>query len=223
MRALFLSLAIAIGTFAGMAKNADKCDTIISARHAFVEMPGAMLDILDRSTRLDMLDYYDADSLWMAPNALDGHSVFKTVTQDFIEVQITDVSTLQIRILPKVGKSGSLVATCYTIASDGVSNDSELRFFDACMKELPVKNFFRPLKLKDFFDLPKGSLTSMREIEEMVPFSTVEYKLEADKPEITARLTVKEYINQDDIKILELFQKPPLHFKWDGKKFEPLK
>lgn len=223
MRALFLFLAIAIGTMAGMANNVAKCDTVISARRAFVEMPDAMLDILDRSTRLDMLDYYDADSLWKAPNALDGHSVLKMVTQDFIEVQVTDVTTLQIRVFPRAGKGSCIVATCYTIASDGVSNDSELRFFDACMKELPAKDFFKPLKLQDFFDIPKGSLTSMNEIREMVPFSTVEYNLEADKPEITAHLTVKEYINQDDIKILELFQKPLLRFEWNGKKFVPLK
>lgn len=221
MRTLLLTLTIVCGTLAGFAKDSAVGDTI-SVRRAFVEMPGSILDLINRSTRLDMLDYYDADSLWMAPNALEGRSVLKKVTSDFIELQITDVSTLQIKVLPLKGK-GDVVAACYTIASANASNDSELRFFDASMQELPTKDFFKPLRLKDFFDIPKGSLTSMDEIREMVPFPTVEYNLEADKPELTARLTVKEYINQDDIKILELFQKPQLRFEWDGKKFVPLK
>lgn len=222
MRALLLSLAIALCSVTGLAKSPVVGGDTISVRRAFVEMPGSILDLLNKSTRLDMLDYYDADSIWMAPNALEGRSVLRKVTPDFIEVQITEVSTLQIKVLPWKGK-GDVVAICYTIASASASNDSELRFFDSSMKELPTKNFFKPLRLKDFFDIPKGSMTSMDEIKKMVPFPTVEYNLEADKPAITARLTVKEYINQDDIKILELFQRPLLRFEWDGKKFEPLK
>ncbi len=222
MRALLLSLTMIIGAATGVAYASPAGSDTISVRRAFVEMPGSILDLINQSTRLDMLDYYDADSLWMAPNALEGRSVLKKVTPDFIEVQITDVSTLQIKVLPWKGK-GDVVAVCYTIASASASNDSELRFFDASMKELPAKNFLKPLKLKDFFDIPKGSLTSMDEIREMVPFPTIEYNLAADSQDLTARLTVKEYINQDDIKILELFQKPLLHFQWDGKKFEPLK
>ncbi len=222
MRALLLSLSIVISAVGGVAFASPAGSDTISVRRAFIEMPGSILDLINSSTRLDMLDYYDADSLWMAPNALEGRSALKKVTSDFIEVQITDVSTLQIKVLPWKGK-GDVVAVSYTIASASASNDSELRFFDASMQELPAKDFLKPLKLKDFFDIPKGSQTTMDEIREMVPFPTVEYNLSADSGELTARLTVKEYINQDDIKILELFQKPLLRFRWDGKKFEPLK
>ena len=222
MRSLLFPIMIVIAAVLGQANAANTVGDTISVRRAFIEMPGSILDLLSRSTRLDMLDYYDADSLWMAPNALDGRSVLRKVTSDFIELQITSVSTLQIKVLPLKGK-GDIVAVCYTIDSADASNDSELRFFNSQMQELPAKNFFKPLQLKDFFNIPKGSLTTMGEIRQMVPFPTVEYKLEAGNADLTARLTVKEYINQDDIKILELFQRPKLTFGWDGKKFVQMK
>lgn len=190
----------------------------ISARRAFVEMPADVLDLLNTSTRLDMLDYFDADSIWSAPNTMEGRSELKSVTPDFIEVRLTAVSTLQIKTLP-LKKGGDVVATSYTIDSDGSSADSRLRFFDADMSLLPSNKFFKEPQLKNFFNIPRGSLTTMKEIEQIVTFPTVRYDLSADSTTLKATLTVGEYVDADNRKIIELFMVPTIEYEWDGKMF----
>ena len=61
--------------------SAEKADTI-SLRRAFIDFPSPALDLLTRSMRLDMLDYYEADSIYRVKNALEGLSSLDTVATD---------------------------------------------------------------------------------------------------------------------------------------------
>ncbi|MDE5796892.1 MAG: DUF3256 family protein, partial [Muribaculaceae bacterium] len=74
------------------ASGASRGDTI-SARRAFVELPATTLDLLPHDTRLDMLDYFDVDSIYRAPNTMDGRSWLETVTPNYVKLVMTSVST----------------------------------------------------------------------------------------------------------------------------------
>ena len=50
-----------------------------TAAKAFVTAPQTVLPLLDSTTRLDMLDYYEADSIYRVKNALEGLSSLDTV------------------------------------------------------------------------------------------------------------------------------------------------
>ncbi len=218
MRHWLMTLLLAMFLPLSLVAGAPMDNDTISVRRAFVEMPPDVLDLLNTSTRLDMLDYFDADSIWSAPNTMEGRSELKSVTPDFIAVQLTAVSVLQIKTLP-LKKGGDVVATSYTIDSEGNSADSRLRFFGADMSLLPLNKFFKEPKLKDFFNIPRGSLTTMKEIEQIVTFPTIRYDLSADSSTLKATLTVGEYVDADNRKIIELFMVPTIEYQWDGKMF----
>lgn len=197
---------------------AAPADTI-SVERAFVEIPAKTLDLLSRSARLDMLDYYAADSIYQAPNAMEGLSSLKTVGKDYIALRITPVTTLQLKVL-KDKKGNDVVMSVYTVGADGQAPDSDVRFYSVRMEELPVAKYFVYPKLADFFEIPKGSLTKMKEIESLIPFPTIEYVADSDSSDLKARLTVGEFMTQDDYNIVKLFLRPEITLRWDGSKYK---
>ncbi len=187
----------------------------ISAREAFVKLPLGTLDLLRRSTRLDMLDYFDADSIWQAPNAMEGSSHLIDVTPDYLKASITDVSTLTVRTLPS--PAGTIVMTLYTVGTPEEGPDTEIRFFDAAMNPLETRKFISTPEVKDFLDIPKG--VNRKEIESLIPFPTVEWSVAKESPTLTGRMTLGNHLPLESSETVSKYLRPALTWTWNGKKF----
>ena len=219
---LFLILILSMAASqSSSAKSAVSPDTI-SARRAFVEIPATVLDLLSKSTRLDMLDFWDVDSVYNAVNQMEGLSHLNEVTPDFLEVVITPVSTMQFKIL-KDKKGNDLVMTIYTVGGGREAKDSEIKFYDTSLQELDSSKLLELPELKEFFEIPRSSITKMKEIEEMIPFYTVCYQAAPGVDTVTGKLTIGQYMSEDDYHIVKLFEKPEIKMVWDGKKLKPSK
>lgn len=216
-----LTLAFLLAMSAALpmaAKEPEQGDTI-SVRRAFLEMPETLLDIVNRRTRSDMLIYYDADSLWKAPNAVEGISVLEKVTPDYLALKITDVSRMAIKVLPYGKKGSEIVAAAYTITTPDSVADTELRFFDSRMRQLPTYTYLQAPEMKDFFSVPKGAKISLKDIDNIVPFPTVEYTLHPGSGELTARMTSLGTLSKENRTLVEPYLRKELTYEWDGKKF----
>lgn len=192
-------------------KNAGK----FAVRDLFVELQSPALEILKKTTRLDMLDYWDADSVYKATNAMEGLSWLEDVTPGYLKLRITPVSTLELKVLPV--KKGNVVMAIYTVGGESQAEDSQIDFYDEKGTLLDTKKYFSAPDLSRFFDIPKGSLTSMKEIREMIPFPTVAYSASPDNDGLKARLTVGEYMDVDNYNIIKLFLKPEITLPWKNK------
>lgn len=199
-------------------KGENTADSLFTARKVFENLNASSLELLPTSTRLDMLDYWDVDSVYRASNAMAGLSWLENVTKDYLKVRITSVSTLEIKILPL--KKGHIAMTVYTVGDDAQAQDSEIKFYDEELQPLPTEKYFEMPPLKDFFEIPKGSATKMKEIEEMIPFPTMAFSASPKNDNIEARLTVEQYINQDDWNIARLFVKPHITLTWHKDKYK---
>lgn len=220
MKKLLFAVILTMVAALGQAKDVSKSDTI-SIRRAFVDLPVNVLDLLNRTTRLDMLDYYDVDSIYSAPNTMEGISRLDTVAPDYLKLQLTDVSTLAIKLL-KDKKGRDIVMTLYTIGGQGQAPDTEVCFFDASLQELQKDKYFKLPQLSDFFSIPKGSATTMKEIKEMVPFPTMEYFAYSGSDVVDVKLTIEAYVDQDDYNIMKLFLLPTVAYRWDGSRFKKI-
>lgn len=192
---------------------------ITTAREAFTYLDIPALDLLKRTTRLDMLDYLDADSVYKASNAMGGLSWIEQCTPDYIKLQLTPVSTLELKMLP-TKKDGVVTMAIYTVGGDSQAEDSQITLTDEKLHPLETDKFFKAPELKDFFDIPKGSLTSMKEIKEMIPFPTVAYSASPDSNDLTARLTVEKFMNLDDWNIVKLFLRPSISVRLKNIKYQ---
>ena len=206
----------------GLARPAEEEDkaeerTVTTARDAFTYLNLRALEILKRTTRLDVLDYWDADSIYKATNAMKGESWIENCTPDYMRVRLTPVSTLELKMLP-TKKDGMLTMVIYTVGGEAQAEDSRIIFTDEKLHLVETEKHFKTPKIERFFDIPKGSLTSMKEIKEMIPFPTVVYEASPTDYSIKARLTVGEYMNIDDYNIVKLFLRPEVSMTWNEKK-----
>lgn len=221
-------LVSAIAVFNGELSAQDKAqvssakknpaDSVLNARLVFEKLQSSALEILPLSTRLDMLDYWDVDSVYKASNAMEGLSWLESVSPSYLKVRITPVSVLEIKILP--AKKDNIFMTVYTVGDNIQSQDSDIKFYDAGFNELPFDKHMEMPRVKDFFEIPKGSATKMKEIEEMIPFPTITFNANPENDNLEARLTVEKYMNQDDWNIVKLFAKPGIIMEWKKEKYK---
>lgn len=181
-------------------------DDALSARKVFEKIQSPALETLRQSTRLDMLDYWDADSVFKAKNEVKGESWLLDVSPRYLKVQVSPVSTYEIKLLP--AKKGDMVMTVYTVGSDTQARDSRVDFYDASLSPLDAAKYFKTPRLKDFFEIPKNADVNMADIAEVIPFKTVEYTVSPDEDVITARLTVATFLSEENRKLIEKYLKP---------------
>lgn len=198
---------------------ADNAGQKLTALKVFSNLPEKILDMVSPSSRIYMTSYWsERDSIYTAKNALDGNTRFTKVTDNYLKVQLSDVSTFEIKLLSTT-KGDTIVATSYTVCSDQAAADSRLQFFNSKLETIPTKKIITLPKLKNFFKIPKGSQTTIKEIEQTIPFETIEYTLLPDSDTLTAKLTASKYLSSDDYNIIHLFEIPQIDYIWNGKKF----
>lgn len=193
----------------------------VTAGDVFVNLPLKTLDILKKSTRLDMLDYYAADSIYKAVNGMEGISELVKVTPKFLDVRITPVTTMQIGVFEKSGKKSPVAIVAYTIESERQAADTDITFLDRDMNELPREKYLEYPDIIDFFNVHEKSDKEM--IEDLVPFPTIKFTMNPVNKDLTAVLTVGEFMGRENYDKIKPLMKPSLLFRWNGKKYEPVK
>lgn len=217
-----MAAALTVAAFPAFSKQkvVEAVDTLTLER-AFADLPVRSMDLLNRSTRLDMLDYLRADSLLVATNTMGGTSQIEKASKDYLRVRLTPVSTIELAILPyRDPKSPRIAMVIYTIGSAEEAPDSDIAFYDGSMRLMERDRLFPEPQLKEFFEIPKGSQTSMKEIREMIPFPAAEYTLTPDPMTLTGRLSVAPLLSVEDRKLVELFLRPGLTWHWDGRRWK---
>ena len=164
-----------------------------------------------------MLDYWDADSIYEAKNVLDGVSSLASVTPDYLRVNITPVSTLEIKLLP-ISKTDNVVMTLYTVGGKGTARDTSVAFYDTSLHPIDGSSLFTAPALKRFFAIPKGSGVTMQEIEEAIPFATVVYKASAENNDVQARLTAGDYLSVEANELIAPYLQKNVTLTWKGAK-----
>ncbi len=192
----------------------------LNAYEAFLNLPDDLLPIIDKSARFEMLEYYLVDSIYNSTNQLNGQSHIDTLSNDYIHIAISKASDLSLKILSGK-KNEKIIAAIYTYY--GPAADSKLYFLDESFNKIETKKYFKAPKIKEFFYIPKGSITKMEELEEMISFPTIKYTFIPGSNDIKLELTVGEHINQDDYNIMRLFLLPGLTYEWQNGKYKKQK
>lgn len=210
-----LSMALLLSaTLSAVAKTVDAGDSLTAPR-VLADIPLEVLDMLRVSARLDMIDYYEQlDSLHTVNDALGGNSRLEMVAPDYLKLSVTPVSTLEIKILPY--KKRDIVMTLYTTGGEGVAKDTEVAFFDADLRPLPVDKFLKRPAIADFFNLKESDI-SEKELMDILPFMAVEYSIGSEETPLRASLTTQEVLSEETKEILTPILKPSLTAEWKDK------
>lgn len=182
-----------------------------SLRSLFMSAPDEVLPLLSENSRADCLDFFDAGMEARVTNRLDGKSTLRVLTDDYLFLQTTSASSLQIKMLHVVGGDSIL---CVVRSVKAEAEDSHVTFYDLSWKELPAASLFSEPSVEDFF----LSRESAAEHIDKCDIYLVKYLLSGEEPVLVAEYTMPSYMDVDDRALVSPLLKRIL-YRWNGKRF----
>ena len=187
-------------------------------RSVFISMPDSVAPLLTKVNREDCVDFLDSNMKAVVRNRFDKESELKTLTKDYLLMQMTASSTMEMRLLP-MNDSVKVICVVRTVQTD--VPDSDVRFYDTTWKELPADDYFS-LPPEDAFYLPADSIGKVQDkVRKMADMYLVKYSLSVERPILEAEYTTPGYLNEEDRKeLLKYLRKEPLVLEWKNGRFE---
>lgn len=205
MKKLLLIVALLTGALTSMAQ--------LTAADAFTSAPQGIFPLLDRNTRLDMVDYVKNGMSTPSQNNLQGRSAITEITPETLTVKMSDSSAAQIAVLP--GQKGQIIALINTVATPGL--DSSIRFFDSSWKPLDGATYFTKPDWKEWMT-DEGRENEV-EVTMQVPFMLASYHIDPASSALTLTNNLSRFLDKDVYSMLESYLRPSLTYSWNGKKF----
>ena len=187
-------------------------------RSVFISMPDSVAPLLTKVNREDCVDFLDSNMKAVVRNRFDKESELKTLTKDYLLMQMTASSTMEMKLLP-MNDSVKVICVVRTVQTD--VPDSDVRFYDTTWKELPADGYFS-LTPEDAFYLPTDSIDEeLEKVRKKADVYLVKYSLSAERPVLEAEYTTPDYLNEEDRKELQKYlRKEPLVLEWKNGRFE---
>jgi len=150
---------------------------------------------------------------------MNGRSTLKTLTRDYLFLQTTERSTLEIRFLPLI--NNTLIACAITTVYAPVA-ESRVEFFSAEWQPLPSTALWTPAHTNSFIkaDIDRSS-NDFQTAMSYIDIELVHYRLNPDNMIMEARFTTPDYLSREEREKLKIFLKDSTNvFYWEAGRFE---
>ena len=194
-------------------------------RELFAEEPDDIFILLPKSTRLDMLDYFDVGKMVKVENSLSsGKKVSRLlkVTDSSIDVAVTQSSQVSMTLLTSA-KADSVIAVVQTYQVPYF--DSQISFYDVDWNKLNTSKYFDAPTVKSFI-LPGTDKKIVNDILQSVKFSLISYSIEqADNGHVTltASLNLEGVMVKEDYDRIKDYLSKTIVYRLSNLKFKPTK
>lgn len=186
----------------------------LTAAGAFADAPASVFPLVERSARLDMIDYFNHGMDTPTPNVYSGQARITSLTPERLTMEMTEASSYEIDLLPAA--SDTLIAVISTVASP--QPDSRIAVYSRDWKNnLTTTTFSRPTLESWLTDAGKKS---RGEVEALVPFLLISYAYDPANRTLTLTNNTKAFLSADVYEIVAPYLKPALTYSWTGKRFE---
>ncbi len=185
----------------------------LTAADAFTSAPQNIFPLLDRNTRLDMVDYVKSGLSTPSQNSLQGRSAITEISPESLTVKMSDSSAAQVAVLK--GQKGDIIALISTVATPGL--DSSIRFFDSSWQPLDGAAMFTKPGWKEW--LTDAGHDNKEEVTMQVPFMLASYRIDPATSELTLTNNLARFLDKDVYSMIESYLRPSLTYSWNGKKF----
>ena len=184
----------------------------------FIAMPDSITPLLSQVNKEDCVDFLDSNMKAEVTNRFGGKTEMKVLTDDYVLMQTTPGSTLEMKLFP-VNDSTKVVCMVKTVCASAC--DSEIRFYASdWSKELSKDDFLQQPDVEAFY-LPQDSITEEYAlIRKKTDMDLMKASLSKDATSLTFIYTTPEYMNKDDReKLLPYLRKEPIVLQWQDGKF----
>lgn len=186
----------------------------------FVIMPDQYVPQLENAWRKDLIELYNAGKEATLKNTMEGVSTLKKLTDDYLLLQVTERSTVEMKLFPLVNDT---YVVCMVTTVYGPVPDSRVEFFTTDWKPLEPADFYEPVTAGWFVrdDADRNS-TAFVEASSYLDLNLMKYSLSPDSQTLTAEYTTPQYLSAAERKRVEPFLKnTPRVYTWEKFHFNP--
>lgn len=184
----------------------------------FSNMPDEHIPYLETAWRKDLIDLYNAGKTASLKNTMEGTSALLKLTDNYLFLQATERSTIEMRLLPLINNTHIICMVTTVYAPVG---DSRVSFFTTDWQPLDANELLTPINGNWFLkeDADK-SANAYKDIVARLDMELIQYKLSPDSLTLTASYSTPLYLNQEERKKLKPYLKEtPRVFTWESSRF----
>lgn len=185
----------------------------------FVAMPDEYVPQLEDAWRKDLVDLYNSGENAQLKNNMNGTSRLVKLTKDYLLLESTERTTLELKLLPLVNNT---FVICKIITVKAPVADSRIAFFSPDWKPLNASDLLEPVTARWFIreDADKESM-AFQESTSRLDMDLFEYKLSPDDYTLTQIYTTPQYTDKETQKKLKSFLKDsPKVYTWTKSYFK---
>lgn len=201
-------LTLSIAAFLSLAAQA------VTMQEVFLNMPPSMLPTLPKTSRQDLVDFITNNRTAVMPAAFGNQMVLKTFSDDFLMLETSPVSSLQLKLLP-LGDTTRVVAFVHTVR--GPMSNSRLLFIDPSWQPVPAlqQPVFKPA---DFLSESNDSLANCFQTDGIRFFMTFHFDAATTDLKVTHSLV--DDASAENLAPYRGVLKDTLILHWTGMGFE---
>lgn len=205
MKRLFLSILLCVFVWGMKAQEMDA---------VFVAMPDQYVPQLENAWRKDLIDLYNSGKEAKLKNTMNGFSILKKLTDDYLLLQVTERSTVEMKLLPLVNDT---YVVCMITTVYGPVPDSQVEFFTTDWKPLDSADLYTPVPVEWFIkDDADKNRTAFIEATARLDMDLRKYSLSPDDQTLTVEYTTPQYLTETERKQMEPFLKnTPKVYTWE--------
>lgn len=117
-------------------------------RDVFAAMPDSVLNLMTKNNRLDCIDFIENNMEAKVRNRFDGYTVLKTMTDDYLDLQLTASCRVEMKLLPV---ADSLNYICMVRTYSAPEQESMVTMYTQDWKPLPKEKYLTAPAYADFW------------------------------------------------------------------------
>lgn len=185
----------------------------------FVKMPADVIIQLEEAWRKDLVDLYKSGKTATLQNTMQGKSSLLKLTDDYLLLQSTERSTVEMKLLPLVNNTHII---CMITTVSAPVADSRVLFFTTDWSPVSSEGLYTPVA-DDWFWKEYADHASVEyfEAKDQLDMSLIKYSLHAENTSLTAEYTTPLYLDEESRdKVVAWLKKEPKEYKWKLGRFE---
>ena len=188
-------------------------------KSVFVSMPDSITPLLTQVNKEDCIDFLDSGMKAEVTNRFGNKAEMKVLTDDYVLMQTTASSTLEMKLLP-VNDTTQVICMVRTVCASAC--DSEIRFYASdWSKELPASEYFQRPDAGRFYVVPDSLSDEYVLIRKKADMHLMKAVLSKDDTSLSFQHTTPGYLSREDReKLLPYLRKETVVLQWKNGKFE---
>jgi hypothetical protein len=189
------------------------------AKQYFVSMPDTILPLLTEINRADCIDFLESNMRAIVTNRLDGKSEMTTLTDNYIEIKLSEQSSWQMKVLA-LNDSTQVLCTVFTACAPAC--DSHIKFYTTQWESLSLADYIQTMPtLSDYLpqlneaDYDIQTLNAVKQADLLL----IKMQLSADDNTLVCSFDTPQYMEKSAAQKLTPLLQKPIVYKWNSGKF----